>query len=94
METYAINSANSAAEFANKDRASFELYYLSRENSKVFFNGKKFDVIFSKSFIENLHYPIYFYKWSKSNLNNNGKLISITPDWESNTKYFMMMLCM
>jgi SAM-dependent methyltransferase len=88
METYAIDSANSAAEFANKAGASFELYNLSPENSKEPFNGKKFDVIFSKSFIEHLHDPIYFFEWSKSNLNYNGKLISLTPDWESNTKIF------
>ena len=88
METYAIDSANSAAEFANKAGASFELYNLSPENSKKPFNGKKFDVIFSKSFIEHLHDPIYFFEWSKFNLNYNGKLISLTPDWESNTKIF------
>jgi len=88
METYAIDSANSAAEFANKAGASFELYNLSPENSKEPFNGKKFDVIFSKSFIEHLHDPIYFFEWSKSNLNYNGKLISLTPDWESNIKIF------
>ena len=88
METYAIDSANSAAEFANKAGASFELYNLSPENSKEPFNGKKFDVIFSKSFIEHLHDPIYFFEWSKSNLNYDGKLISLTPDWESNTKIF------
>ena len=40
METYAIDSANSAAEFANKAGASFELYNLSPENSKKLFNGK------------------------------------------------------
>jgi 2-polyprenyl-3-methyl-5-hydroxy-6-metoxy-1,4-benzoquinol methylase len=88
METYAIDSANSAAEFANKAGASFELYNLSSENSKEPFNGKKFDVIFSKSFIEHLHDPIYFFEWSKSHLNYNGKLISLTPDWESSTKIF------
>jgi 2-polyprenyl-3-methyl-5-hydroxy-6-metoxy-1,4-benzoquinol methylase len=88
METYAIDSANSAEEFANKAGASFELYNLSPENSKEPFNGKKFDVIFSKGFIEHLHDPIYFFEWSKSNLNYNGKLISFTPDWESNTKIF------
>jgi len=88
METYAIDSANSAAEFANKAGASFELYNLSPENSKEPFNGKKFDVIFSKSFIEHLHNPIYFFEWSKSKLNYSGKLISLTPDWESNTKIF------
>lgn len=88
METYAIDSANSAAEFANKAGASFELYNLSPKNSIKPFNGKKFDVIFSKSFIEHLHDPIYFFEWSKFNLNYNGKLISLTPDWESNTKIF------
>lgn len=88
LETYAIDSANSAAEFANKAGASFELYNLSPENSKILFNGKKFDIIFSKSFIEHLNDPIYFFEWSKSNLKNNGKIISLTPDWESNTKIF------
>ena len=88
METYAVDSASSAAEFANKAGANFELYHLSPQNSVKPFNGKKFDVIFSKSFIEHLHDPIYFFEWSKSNLNYNGKLISLTPDWESNTKIF------
>ena len=89
IETYAIDSANSAAEFANKAGASFELYNLSPENSKAPFNGKKFDVIFFKSFIEHLHDPIYFFEWRKSNLNYNGKLISLTPNWKSNTKIFL-----
>lgn len=86
--TYAIDSAPSAQEFAKKAGANFELYNLSPENLKVPFKGKKFDIIFSKSFIEHLHDPIYFFEWSKARLSRQGKLISLTPDWESNTKIF------
>jgi 2-polyprenyl-3-methyl-5-hydroxy-6-metoxy-1,4-benzoquinol methylase len=88
LETYAIDSANSAAEFANKAGANFEHYNLSPENFTKPFNEKKFDIIFSKSFIEHLYDPLYFFNWCHGNLNELGKLISLTPDWVSNHKGF------
>lgn len=88
MQTYAIDSAFSAKEYANVAGINFELYNLSPENSIKPFNGKKFDVIFSKSFIEHLQDPLYFFEWSKNRLGNHGKIISLTPDWESNYKIF------
>lgn len=88
LETFAVDSANSAAEFANKAGANFEHYNLSPENSTKPFNGKKFNFIFSKSFIEHLHDPLYFFNWSHGILSEHGKLISLTPDWVSNHKGF------
>ena len=86
--TYAIDSENSAAAFATKAGANFQIYKLQPENNKKVFNGKKFDFIFSKSFIEHLHDPLYFFNWSYNLLNEKGKLISLTPDWVSNYKGF------
>ena len=56
------------------------------------FGGKKFDVIFSKSFVEHIDDPLSFFQWCSGLLVDGGKVISLTPDWELNYKIFFMIL--
>ena len=86
--THAIDSAPSAENFALNAGAKFELFEYSSGNSFTPFLGKKFDVVFSKSFIEHVNQPIGYFEWCQTLLKDGGKLISLTPDWESNLEIF------
>ena len=56
LQTYGLDSAESAARYAELADSQFELAEFKPNETKVLFNGKKFDLIFSKSFIE--HVPV------------------------------------
>jgi SAM-dependent methyltransferase len=86
--THAIDSAPSAENFAIKAGAKFELYEYSPAKNSNPFLGMKFDVVFSKSFIEHISEPIGYFQWCRTILKDGGKLISLTPDWEANFKVF------
>ena len=86
--TYAIDSAPSAEDFALQAGAKFELYEFSPDKTSNPFLGMKFDVVFSKSFIEHISQPIDYFEWCQTVLKDGGKLISLTPDWEANFKIF------
>jgi SAM-dependent methyltransferase len=88
LKTYAIDSAPSAEDFALQAGAKFELYEFSLDKKFTPFQGKKFDIIFSKSFIEHISQPIGYFEWCRTLLEDGGKLISLTPDWEANFKIF------
>tara|TARA_B100000927_G_C16443660_1_gene460827 strand:+ start:750 stop:1406 length:657 start_codon:yes stop_codon:yes gene_type:complete len=47
-----------------------------------------FDVIYSKSFVEHLNNPTFFLKEAHRLLKPGGKLITLTPDWDSQFKNF------
>ena len=88
LVTHAIDSAPSAEEFAIQAGAKFELYEYSPDKNSNPFLGMKFDIVFSKSFIEHISEPIGYFQWCRTVLKDGGKLISLTPDWEANFKVF------
>lgn len=88
LNTFGIDSDVAAKIFAEKGGAKFELFEITKNNMERPFNGKKFDIIFSKSFIEHLEDPISYFNFSRSILKINGKFINLTPDWETNYKIF------
>jgi cyclopropane fatty-acyl-phospholipid synthase-like methyltransferase len=88
INTYGIDSDIAAKHYAETSGAKFDLIEITKSNMKLPFNGMKFDIIFSKSFIEHLEDPISYFNFSKSILKINGKFINLTPDWESNYKIF------
>ena len=88
LKTYAIDSAPSAQEYANKIGSSFEILEISSEKEIEPFDGQKFDFIYSKSFVEHISDPLDFGLKCKNILNSNGKFIVLTPDFESNYKIF------
>lgn len=88
LNTFGIDSDIAAKLFAEKSGAKFDLFEITNNNTELPFKGKKFDIIFSKSFIEHIEDPISYFNFSKSILKINGKFINLTPDWESNYKIF------
>ncbi len=52
------------------------------------FNDEEFDVVFSKSFIEHLHDPEHFMRECYRVLKPGGRIILMTPDWNSQAKIF------
>jgi len=52
------------------------------------FQDNFFDFIYSKSFIEHFYYPEKIFEKSYRVLKPGGKLISLTPDWETIYKMF------
>jgi cyclopropane fatty-acyl-phospholipid synthase-like methyltransferase len=86
--TYAIDSASSAEAYAKSMGAKFEKFEIGKSKEKSPFEGKKFDVIFSKSFIEHLVEPLEYFNWAYESLKPGGKFINLTPDWETNYKIF------
>ena len=88
LKTYAYDSAPSAKEHAKAAGAEFELGVFSPGKPFTPFGGTKFDIIFSKSFVEHLENPVAFAEACKRLLSPGGKLVTLTPDWESNVKIF------
>jgi len=52
------------------------------------FDDNSFDVIYSKSFIEHLRFPLRYVEEAYRVLKPGGKLLTLTPDWEVNYKKF------
>ena len=46
------------------------------------------DIVYSKSFIEHLHYPERYLEEAYRVLKPNGIFLTLTPDWQSNYKIF------
>ena len=88
FDIHGIDNAVSAVDFARLANAKFELIEFRPEMSTPIFGGKKFDVIFTKSFIEHVVESEAFFHWCNDLLVEGGKIISLTPDWESNYKIF------
>ena len=88
LDTYAVDSAESAKQYAATAGAKFELGLIEDSTSLDFFKDIKFDIIFTKSFIEHINYPEKFVEASYKRLSNNGKMVILTPDFETNYKIF------
>lgn len=58
------------------------------EREELPFKDNTFDVIFSKSFIEHLHYPDRYLEEAYRVLKPGGMLVTLVPDWESNYKTY------
>ena len=67
------------------DKEFFKKVDVEKENLP--FGNDTFDFIISKSFIEHFNYPEFFGEVHRV-LKKNGKVISMTPDWEHCFKTF------
>jgi cyclopropane fatty-acyl-phospholipid synthase-like methyltransferase len=88
LQTYGLDSAESAAKYAELADSHFELAEFKPNENKIVFNDKKFDLIFSKSFIEHVSDPKAYLDWCYSLLVDGGRVITLTPDFEVNFKVF------
>ena len=88
LQTYGIDSAESAAGYAKLAGAHFESVEFKPNETKVIFNNKKFDLIFSKSFIEHVSDPKAYFDFCNLILVEGGRVITLTPDFEVNFKIF------
>jgi 2-polyprenyl-3-methyl-5-hydroxy-6-metoxy-1,4-benzoquinol methylase len=88
LDIHGIDNAESARGYAKNANAKFELTEFRPHEMVEIFEGKKFDIIFSKSFIEHISDPKAYLEWCFSILQEGGKVITLTPDWEANFKVF------
>ena len=88
LKIYGIDNAPSAGDFAREVGAEFASVAFVPGATKQIFNGMKFDVIFSKSFVEHIFDTSAYFEWCKSILVDGGKIITLTPCWESNYRIF------
>lgn len=86
--TYAIDSAESAKEYAEQAGAFFEVGEVSKTSGLEFFKNTSFDLIYSKSFVEHLQNPEIFAENAFQRLKSGGKFVVLTPDFESNYMIF------
>jgi len=88
LETFGVDNAETARNYAANAKAKFQLTEFKPNAMEEIFEGKKFDIIFSKSFIEHISDPKAYLDWCFSILKEGGKIITLTPDWEANFKVF------
>ena len=84
LRTYAIDSAPSTEAHAKSMGVKFENFEIGKSKEKSPFEDKKFDVIFSKSFIEHLVEPFQYSNCAYESLKPGGKFINLAPDLEAN----------
>ncbi len=58
------------------------------EEEKIPFEDNKFDIVYSKSFVEHFYYPEKIYKEIFRVLKPGGRVITLTPHWKFMFKYF------
>ena len=68
--------------------ADIDIEVVNLDVDKSYHPDSSFDVIYSKSFLEHLNNPSYFLKEAHRLLKPGGKLITLTPDWDSQFKNF------
>lgn len=84
FEVFGSDIEKDALEFnpdINIEIVNFEIESSSHEDSS-------FDAIYSKSFVEHLNNPSFYLKDAYRLLKPGGKLITMTPDWDSQSKNF------
>ena len=67
---------------AGKDYKEIEVYKNDIERENLPFSDESIDYVFSKSVVEHLYNPQIYFNEVFRVLKNNGKLITLTPDWE------------
>lgn len=76
------------SDFAKKVCPSANVSIVDMTVNKLPFEDNFFDFIYSKSFIEHFYYPEKIFEESYRVLKPGGKLITLTPDWETIYKIF------
>lgn len=84
MIPYGIDQTNAA----KKKYKKINFKFCDLENKKIPYQDEFFDVVFSKSVVEHFHYPEKLFQEMNRVLKKNGKIITLTPDWEINYKTF------
>jgi len=79
LEVFGLDHQESHSEILK----NIEVRYSNIENSPFPFNSEMFDIVFSKSVIEHLRNPENFIKEIYRVLKPGGKIIIMTPDWQS-----------
>ncbi len=69
------------------DNAGIDFFLLKNDN-KLPFEDNSMDIIYTKSLIEHIIEPTALIVEFKRVLKPGGKLLCLTPDWESNMKIF------
>jgi 2-polyprenyl-3-methyl-5-hydroxy-6-metoxy-1,4-benzoquinol methylase len=88
LVTFAVDSSESSATFAEMAGARFKLLSFRDIESINSLQESEFDIIFSKSFVEHISNPLEFSLACFKLLKPGGLLVTLTPDWESNQKIF------
>lgn len=68
--------------------ADIDVDYANFESQRFPFPDDAFDVVFSKSVIEHLHNPENFLRESRRILRPGGRIIILTPDWQTQRYIF------
>ncbi len=68
--------------------ADIQIKYVNIETEPFPFDDEQFDVVFSKSLIEHLHNPNNFMRECYRILKPGGRIILMTPDWNSQARIF------
>ena len=76
------------SENAKKTCPSAHISKVNLLEQQLPFEGNFFDFVYSKSFVEHFYYPEKIFEESHRVLKLGGKLITLTPDWESIYKIF------
>ena len=84
LDVVGIDISPEAVEFEN----DFEVKLCDIEKEKLPFDDNSIDIVYSKSFIEHLHYPERYLEEAYRVLKPNGIFLTLTPDWQSNYKIF------
>ena len=79
-----VDLSKEAKELSN----DLEIEIIDAEKQPLPYKDRSFDVLFNKSLIEHLNNPDNFMREAFRILKPGGRLITMTPDWESNYKIF------
>ncbi len=84
LDVVGVDISPEAIDFEN----GYEVKLCDIEKEKLPFDDNSIDIIYSKSFIEHLHYPERYLEEAYRVLKPNGIFLTLTPDWQSNYKIF------
>ena len=84
LDVVGVDISTEAKDFEN----GFEVKLCDIEKGKLPFDDNSIDIIYSKSFIEHLHYPERYLEEAYRVLKPNGIFLTLTPDWQSNSQIF------
>ena len=84
LDVVGVDISLEAANFKN----DLDVRLCDVESEELPFEDNVFDVIYSKSFIEHLHYPERYLEEAYRVLKPGAIFITLVPDWESNYKIY------